>query len=351
MRRARVAWVVLVTASASAQPAPRAARARVACALSYHPLPAALADLLAPASPLSLTLLRDGGFVAFRDRDGALRLARTDDDLEPTGAARVLAGDVSAFAMTATREGVALAWVESQRTLVLARVDAENELENVPRVIAASGDLIDRVVIARAGDDLAVAWSTEGGARAFALRADARAVPRGGAQGMGEGRVQGLAWQQDLRALSLTVATSATDGWSVALDERGRELSRARWPAALRGPVVVDGAAWAVSLSGAGAPTLTRATSPAIAPEVPPPGQRLDAVLAREGVAVAVVSDARAGRATLTRLDLAGGAFLPITVREPPAGPEAVALGAVGDVTAVIREGRRVVVARARCAR
>lgn len=351
MRPALAACALLAAGGALAQPAPRPARARVACAVSYHPLPAALGDLLGPASPLSLTALRGGTFVAFRDRDGALRLARTDGDLEPVSPVRTLARDVSAFSMTATREGAALAWVEAQRTLVLARVDAENELENVPRVLAASGDTIDRVVVTRAGDDLAAAWSTERGARVFALRADARAVPRGGAQGMGEGSVVDLTWQQDLRALTLTVATGSGEGASVALDDRGRELFRARWPAGARGPVAIDGASWAVSLSSAGAPTLTRALSSSPAPEVPPAGVRLDAVHAREGVAVAVVSDVRAGRATLTRLDLAGSAFLPVALREPPAGPEAVALGPAGDALAVIREGRRVMVARARCAR
>lgn len=341
--------ICLVSGAIGAQPGPRVARARTACAVSYHPLPAALGDLLGPSSPVSLAVISGATFVAFRDRGDALRLARTDDALEPVLPVRELARDVTAFSMTAVPSGVAVAWVESRRALALARVDAGNELENVPQVLAASSSAIERVALARAGDDLAVAWSTEG-ARVFALRADGRAVPRGGAQGIGEGRVLGLSWLPDARALSLSVEAGGADAWSVSLDERGRELSRARWPAGARGPALIDGASWAVQLSANGAPTLTRATATLTA-EVPPPGVRLDGVLTREGVAVAVVSDAHSGRATLTRLDLAGGGFLPATLREVPAGPEALTLDPEGGALAVLRDGRRVVVARVRCAR
>ena len=296
MRTAPALALLCVAAVATAQPAPRTVRARETCATTVHPLPTPLADRLDATSPVSLALLADGAFVAFRDREGQLRLARADDALEPRGDVRVLAAGASAFSMTATRAGVALAWVEPGNSLVLARVDAENELENVPRLLTATRVPIDRVAVTVAGEDLAAAWSAPRGAGAFALRADARAVPRGGAQGMGDGALLGLSWLSDVGALALTVSTPAGEGAWVSLDDRGREISRVRWPVGARGPVTVDGASWAVLLSATGAPVLARAAGIVAATETPPADARIDAVLAREGRAVAVVQRVAASR-------------------------------------------------------
>lgn len=349
----KLAWAALalsVAGLAAAQPLPHASRVEPPCAVAHTPLPQALAALVAPTSPVSLAMTEEGAFLAFVDRVGGLRLARTDDALEPRGEIRELATNGSAFSMVATGSGVAVAWVENRRALRLGLVDAANELQNVPRLLSATRASVERVRVAQAGSDLAVAWSTAQGAGAYAIRTDARAVPRSGAQGMGEGALFDLAWLTDTERLALNIGAGPSR-WVVSLDERGREASRAAWPASARGPVTVDGVSYMAQLSGRGVPLLSRVTSSVALLEAPPAGLSLGAIERRDERVVAVIQDARGDRASLTRLDLQGAGVPPVPLRAPLAGPEAMSIRATGEVVAVLREGRRMFVARARCSR
>lgn len=349
----KLAWAALALSLAgplAAQPLPHASRVEPPCAVVHTPLTPSLVALIAPASPVSLAMTEEGAFLAFVDRVGGLRLARTNDALEPRGELRELATNGSAFSMVATGSGVAVAWVENRRALRLGLVDAANELRNVPRLLSATLASVERVRVERTGSDLAVAWSMAQGAGAYAIRTDAQAIPRSGAQGMGEGALFDLAWLTDTGRLALNIGAGPSR-WVVSLDERGREVSRAPWPASARGPVTVDGTSYMAQLSGRGVPLLSRLTSSATPVEAPPAGLSLGALERRDERVVAVIQDARGDRASLTRLDLQGAGVPPVLLRAPLAGPEAISIRATGEVVAVLREGRRMFVARARCSR
>lgn len=349
LRRITVWAAVLARAmDVSAQEPPSAAGDR--CTVSQSLLPAPLASAIAPGAPVALVAHRDGAFVAFLDRRGALRLARTNDALAPLAEPRELTAHGAAFSMAPARDGVAVAWVEDQRALLLGLVDDGNELRNVPRLLSATRATIARVLLARAGDDFAAVWSTGGQAEVYAVRTDALAVPRGGAQGMGAGELFDLAWLPERAELALNVA-QGTARWVVTLDARGREVTRTPWPRGARGPVTVDGSAMMVQLTDRGAPSLSRPAAEGGAPVSVPPGLSLGALESRGGRVFALVHDAHGERATLHRMDAAGSTLPPVSLRAQLAGPEAITVRDAGELLAVLREGRRLLVARVRCPR
>lgn len=350
MRSSVAIAALLVAQRVAAQPISHTSSVGPPCAVSHATLSPALSDLIAPRSPVSLAATAGGAFVAFVDRLGGLRLARTNEALEPVGEIRELATTGSAFSMVAMGEGVAVAWVEDEHSLLLGLIDGENELRNVPRLLSATRASVERVLVARAGEDLAAAWSTASGAGVYAIRTDSRAVPRGGAQGMGEAALFDLAWLTDSDRLALNVGAGSSR-WVISLDERGREVTRAPWPATARGPVTVDGVSYMAQLSPRGAPILSRLAQSTVVTEPGAHGLSLGAIERRDARVVLVINDARGDRATLTRLDLQGAGLPPVTLRAPLAGSEALAIRDAGEVVAVLREGRRMLVARARCSR
>lgn len=343
-------WAALLARAVSgyAQDPPGAAGDR--CAVSHSTLPAPLASAIAPGAPVALVARGEGAFVAFLDRLGALRLARTNDALAPLAEPRELTAHGAAFSMAPSRDGVAVAWVEDQRALLLGLVDDANELQNVPRLLSATRSTIARVLLTRAGDDFAAVWSTGGQAEVYAVRTDARAIPRGGAQGMGAGELFDLAWLPDRAELALNVAQPDAR-WVVTLDARGREVTRTPWPRGARGPVTVDGSAMMVQLTAAGAPQLSRPAAEATNPGAAPQGLSLGALESRGGRVFALLHDAHGERATVHRMDAAGASLPPVSLRAQLAGAEAITVRDSGELVAVLREGRRLLVARVRCPR
>jgi hypothetical protein len=348
-RRAAV-WFALLARAANVFAQEPTGAAGDRCAVTQSPLPAPLASAIAPGAPVALVARGAGAFVAFLDRRGALRLARTTDALAPLAEPRELTARGAAFSMTPSRDGVAVAWVEDQRALLLGLVDDGNELQNVPRLLSATRSTIARVLVTRAGEDFAAVWSTGGQAEVYAVRTDALAIPRGGAQGMGAGELFDLAWLPDRAELALNVA-QADARWVVNLDARGREVTRTPWPRGARGPVTVDGSAMMVQLTAAGAPQLSRLAAEGTTAGATPPGLSLDALESRGGRVFALLHDARGERATLHRMDASGATLPPVSLRAQLAGPEAITVRDSGEVIAVLREGRRLLVARVRCPR
>lgn len=314
----------------------------VRCAVTAH---AALTsdDDVDPRAPPALVAIGDVTVVAWRDRDGTLRAQRFAPDLRFLESPRVLGESVGAFALARTPTGVALAYVERGHDLVVARLSSAFAAQNVPRVVERLVAPVSALAVASVSPTGALlAWSYPTEVRVMAL--DARSVPRGASS-------VALA-QPAVRAVRLDVAGAATlrvdpadpavDPWVLTLRADGSEIARARWPIGALGPVRLGGAALAAQINPLGSPMLLRspgaAAPAAIADPAVAPRARLDALAVDVDLAVALVSDAAAGRQALVRLLPDGSASWLAAVRGYVPGPSTLVVQSPSTVLLLTRD-------------